>query len=175
MDIHRLLSPSESRSGRDSASASPAATPAASPRKQRAPRPSGSKRSASGLSHEITRSPDRDPPSFPSQGMSPPAAPSAMQQLSAVDALPRFRPLEQSAQARPGDLKSHDQSQRYSRSLQHRPSVAPSSPSRMASTPQMDTLAGEYRALTQFRLPTPRTRNTRPCRAASGAALHYTG
>jgi len=146
MDINALLSPENSPVSERRPL--PSNT---SPRKSavgRQSRPAGSKRTASSLSQEVKRSPDRilSPASRSSSGGIGSIAnlQQAFPILPISEAAPRFRPLQQHVQFPPTSSPSTplaDPSRGYGGYVQQpqRPGLA----NRHSSTPQMETLAGE--------------------------------
>jgi hypothetical protein len=140
MDINALLSPEGSPRESATGSANP------SPRKSRTSRPSaGGKRTSSGLSQEISRSPDRDVLLTSGASRTPTAPADGLHRSQAfplhpiAEAIPGFRPLHPSTPTSEPLNRSTAVSSAHSNYAQHRPLVT----NRHSSTPQMETLAGE--------------------------------
>jgi hypothetical protein len=150
MDINRLLSPDEG-GPRAAPMSQQAPSNMPSPRKPRRPTVGG-KRNQSNLSQEVRRSPERmdtsGQPSSASGYANPQSHHHHHHQLyqSNQQATPaNFRPLHQSSQGRSEAQTTYGYVQ--AQSQPQRPVVAHrhSSQSSTRSTPQMDTLAGEFR------------------------------
>jgi hypothetical protein len=149
MDINRLLSPDEGGPRAAPMSQQPSSN-MPSPRKPRRPA-IGGKRNQSNLSQEVRRSPERMDTSgqpSPASGYANPQSHHHHHQLyqSNQQASPaNFRPLHQSAHG--GGVAQNTYGYVQAQSQPQRPVVAHrhSSQSSTHSTPQMDTLAGEFR------------------------------
>ncbi|KAK3626817.1 Splicing factor [Elasticomyces elasticus] len=146
MDIHSLLSPDGSPSPGPPAKATASSPASSSPKKRRAARPTGGKRTSSGLNQEISRSPDRaGRQSLPSSSLPSSSSIGNAGNVRAeepftlppiVEAAPNFRPLQQEYLAQTSAPMSSNHDSGYD-STQQRPVVA----QRPLSTPQMETLA----------------------------------
>jgi len=143
MDIHALLSP-ESKD-----SVSPPSSANSSPRRSRPPRPSGGKRTASGLSNEITRSPDRvtsEPASRPRSGHQA-STPGDVQQFTAlrpVTEAPDIRALPQhQTQQFPPTSNAIPIFGTPGSNVPNQPSQRPAVAHGHSSTTAMETLVGE--------------------------------
>ncbi|KAK3679068.1 Splicing factor [Recurvomyces mirabilis] len=145
MDINALLSPQASSAREETAS--PSSTKKISPRKARPSRPAGGKRTSSGLSQEISRSPDLDLQRTPGrtsigtplhQYEKPPSVHQAFPLHSVAESAPGFRPLHQQAgpTSNPSPPTPAEAFHAHGYS-QKRPVVA----HRHSSTLQMETLA----------------------------------
>lgn len=149
MDINALLSPDDSSSTK-SRSPSAQTSPQKSPARAR-PALTGGKRTASGLSQEITRSPERvvaSPSSHPVSAQGTPSQSAPQPTFNAPPgsiAAPNLRPLPPTSNPLPDPAVPHQgqygyvQQQPAYQQTQQRPVVA----HRPSSTPQMETLAGE--------------------------------
>ncbi|KAK6396470.1 hypothetical protein LTR65_009554 [Meristemomyces frigidus] len=167
MDINALLSP-------DNPPAPDRASPKSSPRKTagRPARPAGGKRTSSGLSQEVKRSPDRitsQPYSRPSSGYGLGSYPSPQQAFPLhpiAEAAPGFRPLQQQPQLQPTSNPSPapETTRRYEAYAQQQQQAQQTSEAhRRSSTPQTENLRhSDNVEAAQRSSPTSSKRNQRP-------------
>ena len=139
MNINALLSPTESPATPEDPSS--AATPP--PRA----RPAGGKRSTSGLSQELRRSPGgvtSTPSSRPTSAYDSPGNPQRPfpRQSATLPAAPSFRPARQTPTSNPASALNSPTYHGHPPSHQR-----PVATHRVSSTPRMETLAGTYSGL----------------------------
>ena len=151
MNIHALLSPTDSPS-KERRESSSSASSSSSPQRSRVAASSG-RRISSTLSHEITRTPEKATSNSSSRPTTADDSPSQSSPTRAQQAFPlpplsrayapNFRPLHPPSSApRPTSHPVQSPSQQGSVQFQ-RPVVT----HRPSSTPQMETLAGESRTI----------------------------